>query len=436
MEISLLITLLSIVFLLGIAAFFSIAETALTSSSKARLHAQAQAGNKRAALVGKIREKKDRMIGALLLGNNLVNILASALTTSFMIKAFGDSGIFFATALMTVLVVVFTEVLPKTYALHHAETVAKAIAPLVRLVIVVFGPLAAIMASLVRLILRVFGADISKGASKPHEELLRGTIEMHRGPGEETQEQRAMLRSILDLFDVEVSKIMIHRKNVALFNADDPIEKIVETVLNSQYTRLPVWRGDQDNIIGVLHAKLLLKELSESGGDPAKVRLGNVLFDPWFIPDTTNLFDQLQAFRERKEHFAIVVDEYGTFMGIVTLEDILEEIVGEIDDEHDETVPGVRRMSAGTYLVDGTVTIRDLKREFEWNLPDDGYSTIAGLILHEAQVLPEVGQSFSFYGFRFDIVKRTRNQITKIRVSPMSPKPSALHPRFAAGAQG
>lgn len=184
------------------------------------------------------------------------------------------------------------------------------------------------------------------------------------------------------------------------------------------YTRLPLWRNDQDNIIGVLHVKMLLKELNDNDGDGDKIDINKVIMEPWFIPETTTLFDQLQAFRERKEHFAIVVDEYGSFMGVVTLEDILEEIVGDIDDEHDVSVPGVRKLQDGSFLIDGSVTLRDLDREFNWNLPDEEYSTLAGLILHESQMIPAVGQSFSFYNFRFDVIKRQRNQITKIRVTP------------------
>ena len=366
------------------------------------------------------------MIGSLLLGNNLVNILASALMTSFMIKTFGDSGIVYATVIMTVLVVIFTEVLPKTYALHHAEKVAKAIAPLMSLIIHVIGPLASVMGWIVRMILRVFGADISKGSAKSHEELLRGVIEMHRGPEEETQEQRAMLRSILDLFEVDVEDVMIHRKSVEMIDGDQPLDRIIADVLNSAYTRLPVWQDSPDNIVGIIHVKLLIKELHESKGDSSRLTLDKVMMEPWFIPETTSLHDQLQAFRKRREHFAVVVDEYGTLMGIVTLEDILEEIVGDIDDEHDVAVPGVRRLHDGSFLIDGTVTIRDLDREFNWGLPDEDYSTLAGLILHEAQKIPEPGQIFSFYGFRFDVIRRQRNQIAKVRVTPPSGS-SLLH---------
>ena len=417
MEISLLLAGLAIFALLLLSAFFSGSETALTAASSARLHNREKEGDGRAAAVNKIRAKKDRMIGALLLGNNLVNILASALATSVLIKIFGEAGVVYATLVMTMLVLIFAEVLPKTYALHHAEGMSLRIAPIISFVVMIFAPITEAVTWIVRKVLKLFGIDISRVAKGSHLELLRGAIEMHQGQTRETQEQRAMLRSILDLADVDLEEIMIHRKNVTMIDSEQNIREIVQQVLDSPFTRLPLWAEDQDNIVGVLHAKLLLRELNEADGDIDKITLDKAIMDPWFVPETTNLYDQLQAFRERREHFAVVVDEYGAFMGIVTLEDILEEIVGQIDDEHDHSVPGVRKLPDGSYMVDGTVSIRDLNREFEWDLPDDAdYATLAGLILHETRTIPRAGQSFSFHGFQFDIARRQRNQITKIRV--------------------
>lgn len=416
MDLDLLFALGAIFVLLLLSGFFSGSETAMTAASKVRLHSREKGGDERAGLVNRIRDKKDRMIGALLLGNNLVNILASALATSVLIKIFGEAGVVYATLVMTFLVLIFAEVLPKTYALHHAETMALRIAPFIQFVVFIFAPITETVTWIVRRCLKLIGIDISKVGAGSHLELLRGAIDMHEGPEEETLEQRAMLRSILDLAEVDVEDIMVHRKNAVMIDADMPVEEIVEAVLASPYTRLPLWRNDPDNIIGVIHAKLLLKELNAHDGSTEAINIENVAMVPWFIPDTTHLYDQLQAFRARKEHFAIVVDEYGSFMGIVTLEDILEEIVGEIDDEHDITVPGVKRLGTKTFLIDGTVTIRDLNREFDWNLPDGDYSTLAGLILTEAQMVPKTGQKFSFHGFSFDIVRKMRHQITKIRV--------------------
>ncbi|MBX2834074.1 MAG: HlyC/CorC family transporter [Micavibrio sp.] len=417
MVIEILIPVVIIFVLLLFSAFFSSSETALTGASRVRMINREKEGNNRAAMVNRIRDQKDRMIGALLLGNNLVNILASALATSVLIKMVGEAGVVYATLVMTMLVLIFAEVLPKTYALHHAESLSMRIAPIIRVIILIFAPITEMVTWIARMTLRLFGIDISKVSAGSHLELLRGVIEMHQGPEQETQEQRAMLRSILELADVPVEDIMTHRRIVTMADADAKMQDIIDIVLESPHTRIPVWQDDMDNIIGVIHAKLLLRELSACKGDVDKVDMHHIMLEPRFVPETTNLFDQLQEFREKQEHFAIVVDEYGSFMGIVTLEDILEEIVGEIDDEHDRAVPGVLVQKNGRYVIDGTVTIRDLNREFEWGLPDEDYSTLAGLILYEAQMIPQAGQSFTFHGFRFDILNRQRHQITKIAVT-------------------
>lgn len=414
----LIFSTIAIVVLLLLSGFFSGSETAFTAASKARLLSREKEGNKRAALVNQIRDQKDRMIGALLLGNNLVNILASALATSALMKVFGDSGVFIATFVMTILVLIFAEVLPKTYAFYHAESVAMRISPVIRVVILIFAPVTEAVTWIVRRVLKLMRVDMSMaGENSSHNELLRGVIDMHEG-AQAVQEQRAMLRSILDLADVDIDEIMVHRKNVVMINIEQPIEKIVEDVLESQFTRIPLWQGNPDNIVGVIHTKELLRELLDTGGDINNIDLTRIAMKPWFIPETINLYGQLQAFRERKEHFCLVVDEYGSFMGVVTLEDILEEIVGEIDDEHDESMSGVKKLSNGSYAVDGSVTIRDLNREFDWGLPDEEYSTIAGLILFESRMVPEIDQSFRFHGFQMDIVRKQRNQITLVRVTP------------------
>lgn len=425
MDLSIGFALLVVFVLILLSAFFSSAETALTAASRARMHSMDREGNKRAKLVNKLREHKDRLIGALLLGNSLVNIMASAIATSALIKVFGEAGVLYATGFITVLVLIFAEVLPKTYALHYADRFALSVAPLVRIVVALFSPVTNLVAKIVRGILKLFGVDITAVAVGSHIEELRGVIDLHRGPDEDIQEERAMLRSILDLADVEVHEIMVHRRSVFMIDASLPATEILDAVLNSSYTRHPVWMDEKDNIIGVIHTKSLLRAMRENRGDVSKIDLKAIASEPWFIPETTTLFDQLQEFRSRREHFALVVDEYGSFMGVVTLEDILEEIVGEIDDEHDVKITGVRAQPNGSYLVSGDVTIRDLKREYDWRLPDEEYATVAGLILFESQSIPDVGQTFTFYGFRFEVLKRQRNQIMQVRITP-PPKKSAI----------
>jgi Mg2+/Co2+ transporter CorB len=416
MSFGLIAIIVVIVLLLAVSAFFSSAETALTAASRPRMHALARKGARRARLVNELRDRKERLITAILIGNNLVNILASALATGALIALFGEAGIAYATVAMTVLVVVFGEVLPKTFAINHADRVALAVAPVVRIVIKVLGPAVGITQAVVRCILRILGAHRLQVGAKAAEEELRGAIELHSGDGE--RDERNMLRSILDLADVEVGTIMVHRRQVVAIDLDQKPAAVVEQALASKYTRIPLWRGQSDNIVGVLHAKAVLSALRVNGGNFDAIRINEIATPPWFIPESTTLLDQLEAFRRRREHFAVVVDEYGAFLGIVTLEDILEEIVGDIAERHEFQVPGVRPGPDGSYVIDGHVTIRDLNRDFDWQLPDDEAATIAGLVLHEARRIPEVGQVFTFHGFRFEVLRRKRNQITGLRVTP------------------
>ena len=420
--------------LLVLSAFFSGSETALTAASRPVMHHMEQSGNHRAKLVNRLRDNNERLIGAILLGNNLVNILGSALATSLMIDMFGEAGIAYATLGMTLLVLIFAEVLPKTYAINTADRMALAVAPAISMLVAVLSPFTLAINTVVRGTLKIFGAD--KAAAEPvapPETELRGAIELHEGAEEVGHHERAMLRSVLDLDDVQVSEIMTHRRDVVALDVNTPPAELVRLAVDSPFTRIPIWKNDIDNIVGVVHAKALLRKVADAASDIDKIDITELATAPWFIPDQTQLLDQLHAFRERREHFALVVDEYGSFLGIVTLEDILEEIVGEIDDEHDDQVSGVEPEADGIYLIDGRVTIRDLNREFEWGLPDEEAATIAGLVLHEARRIPEVGQRFMFHGLRFDIVQRKRHQITKIRVTAPRKAPAAADSKAGGG---
>jgi Mg2+/Co2+ transporter CorB len=415
-----------ILVLLAVSAFFAGSETALTAASRARMHQLEQDGDRRAGKVNALRAGKERLIGALLLGNTLVNILASSLATGLLIGVLGRNAVAIATVMMTALVLIFSEVLPKTYALNHPDRSALAVAGTVRVVVAALGPFVIAVNWIVAGVLRLLGARTTTVAIATDDAELRGAIELHRGPERAVSEERRMLRSILDLAEVSVAEIMVHRRNLETIDLALGSEAIVAAVLASRHTRLPLWREKPDNIVGVLHAKDLLRALSAARGNAAGLDVARIAGKPWFIPDTTTLHDQLHAFRQRREHFAIVVDEYGDLQGVVTLEDILEEIVGDIDDEHDLPVAGVRLQANGAMLVEGTVTIRDLNRRFDWRLPDEKASTIAGLVLHEARRLPDVGQVFTYHGFRFEILRRQRNQITLLKITPPQEDGSAV----------
>ncbi len=418
METALLISLLAIPALLIVSAFFSGSETALTAASPTRLHHLERRGNRRARLVNRLAAQKERVIGAILLGNNAANILASALATSVLIGLVGDAGVAYATLAMTLLVLIFAEVLPKTYALSNPDRVALAVAPVMRVIVFVLSPVTAAVRTVVNAVLSVFGIDpdAAKRMMSPEDE-LRGAIDLHTREGAMVKHDRDMLDGILDLAEVEVGEIMVHRKSITMIDADEPASKIVDRVLSSPYTRFPLWRDETDDIIGVLHAKDLLREVPAHKGDLDQIDVTAMASEPWFIPETTTLRQQLQAFRRQRAHLALVVDEYGALMGMVTLEDILEEIVGDIADEHDVAVAGVKSNPDGSYTVSGTVTVRDLNRQFDWNLPDEEASTIAGLVIHEAQMIPEVGQTMVYHGFKFEVLARQRNQVTSLRLT-------------------
>ena len=419
--------------LLFLSAFFSGSETALTAASQARLHQLSLRGNRRAGTVLRLRRRNDTLIGTILIGNNITNIAASALATSVLISLFDDAGVAYSMIGMTILVVIFAEVLPKTFAINNADRSALAVGPAIRVFVWLFQPLSIAIRFIVNVLLKIIGVKgLTSFAQHEREEELRGLIELHTGPGPDVSEERAMLRSILDLGEVTVEEIMTHRRNVSMINADLPLDEILDELLESPFTRLPLYRGDPDEIIGILHGKALLRAIRGFPGENmSDLDIVEVANEPWFIPESSNLLDQLQAFSARKEHFAVVVDEYGTLQGVVTLEDILEEIVGNIDDENDVTVSGVRPQPDGSFLINGSVTLRDLNRDFEWSLPDEDASTIAGLILHEARIIPNVGQEFIFYGFRFRILRKHRNQVTQLRVWPVIGQPLGLNEEAA-----
>ena len=418
---SLWLSVIAIVVLLALSGFFSGSETALTAASRARMLHYEKSGDKRAGVVSRLIQARERLIGALLLGNNLVNILASALATNVLLNLFGDAGVVYATLVMTALVLIFSEVLPKTWAISNPDRFALAVSPLVRPVVILFGPVVMGVEVIVRALLRLFGVNAgdASNALSAHEE-LRGTVDLQHLEGSLVKAERDRIGGLLDLADLEVSDVMVHRTKMRTLNADDDPLTLINDALESPHTRLPLWRGQTDNYIGVLHAKDLLRALAKAEGDGSGIDLEQLASPPWFVPETTSLQDQLNAFLKRKAHFALVVDEYGEVMGLVTLEDILEEIVGEISDEHDVELAGVRPQPDGSIIVDGSVPIRDLNRAVDWRLPDDEATTIAGLVIHEARMIPEERQAFTFHGYRFTVLKREKNRITRLRILPLS----------------
>ncbi len=418
---------LAIIVLVALSAFFSGSETALTAASKARMLQLEKSGDRRATIVGRLIADREKLIGAILLGNNVVNILASALATSALLAVFGQAGVAYATVVMTFIVLVFGEILPKTLAIGSPDRVARAVSPVLSGVVAVLSPVVSAVQVLIRGILRLIGWNASEGkAILSAADEIRGQLDLLHAEGSVIKAERDRLGGLLDLGELDVSDVMVHRTNIHSVNAAEPPDKIVEDILASPYTRVPIWEGEPENIIGIVHSKDLLRILKTAGGDMSGVDIRSVAKKPWFVPDATSLTDQLNAFLKRKAHFALVVDEYGEVQGLITLEDILEEIVGDIADEHDIELQGVRPQPDGSVNVDGAVPIRDLNRAMEWNLPDDAATTIAGLVIHEARIIPEAGQAFTFYGFRFQVLRKSRNRITSLRITPLDRLPKTV----------
>ncbi len=420
------LTVLAVVICLVISAFFSASETALSASSRASMLRLEKQGNRDAGIVNRLLATRERLLGAILFANNFTNIAASTLATGLLLTYFGHAGEIYAAFIMTFMIFIFAEVLPKTAAFNAPDRMALVVAQPVERTVRWFSPFLRVVEWLVKYILRALGMPVGKIQSilSPDEE-LRGAVDLMHRAGVVAKHDRDMMGGLLDLRELTISDVMIHRTKMVMLDADEPASELIDAVLAAGVTRIPLWRDSQDNVIGVLNAKEVWRALHAAGGDVEKLDIEALAKPPWFVPDTTPVAEQLKAFRHKKTPFALVVDEYGELEGLVTLEDIIEEIVGDITDEYDIAVPGVRPLPDGSVNVDGGVTIRDLNRVMDWNIPDDEATTIAGVVIHEARSIPEPGQSFTFYGFRFQVLRKSRNRITALRVAPLTRKVTA-----------
>ena len=413
-----LIMLGIVLLLLCFSGFFSGSETALTAASRARMYAAEKDGDNRASIVSKLLNMRERLLGGILLGNNMVNILASVLTTAVFTNVFGTGGkaLVGATVLMTLLILIFAEVLPKTYAISQPDKMALKVARPINLIVKIFAPIVSIVQVIVNGTLRLFGVDTKASAWTAADE-IKGAVDLHLEEGGVAKRARDQIYGVLEIGELDVEDVMIHRKNVIMLDVNLPAEQIVKEVLDSGHSRIPLFEEDQDNIIGVLHVKDILKSISKASGDFSAVNAKKIMRETWFVPETTSVVKQLRAFQQKREHFALVVDEYGALMGVLTLEDILEEIVGDIQDEYDEELQGIERLKEGGAILQGDLPVRDINRAMDWKLPDEEAVTIAGLVIHESQTIPEIGQTFAYYGYRFEILEKQRNQIVSLKVT-------------------
>ncbi len=401
-----------IIFLIICSAFFSCSETALTAVSEARINELVTQGSKRAKLIEKILKNREKMISTILIGNNFINVIASVYATSFAIMYFHQAQLVLVTIFLTIILVIFAEVIPKTYALKNADHISLSVAPLINVIIFLLTPATLFTEKLARILT---GPEIEDDEAKTEE--LKGMIRLHAGEESRAIERGKMMSSMLDMEDVTIEAVMTHRGTVTMIDEKSSPSEILRIVGQSPFTRIPVYSGTKDNIIGILHAKELFRYLQKNNFQNVQsINLTNIIIEPYFAPETTLILDQLEIFRGRKEHFAVVVNEYGDLRGIISLEDILEEIVGEIDDETDLDVEGVKPQPDGSLIVDGSVTIRDLNRSLGWNLPDENYNTLAGLVLFESKTIPDPGQEFRFFNVKFRILQKKENFLSKLRL--------------------
>lgn len=421
----------AIAILLVVSAFFAGSETALTAVSRGKMHQLEKDGDRAAANINFLVLDRERLIGALLLGNTFVNILASSLATWLLETNLGPRAVAVATVLMTIVILVFGEVLPKTLAIARTDRFALTVAWPVKQAVAVLGPIVTTVQYIVWKVLGAFGVRQAQEGDEvlPAHEEIRGTVELHHKEGGVEREHRDMIGGILDLRELTVEDMMIHRKNITTVDADLPPEELLDAVMKSGHSRIPLWREQPENIVGVVHIKAIIQAALKNKGSFQNIDVAALATPPWFIPDTTTAEEQLEAFRQRRARFALVVDEYGALQGLVTVEDIFDEIFGDIPDELEAAQrPDVRKQADGSYLVDGKVPVRELNRDLDWNLPVDEATTIAGLVIHEARTIPEVGQRFAFFDFKFEILRRQRNQITALRVTPPSESTDTVPP--------
>jgi Mg2+/Co2+ transporter CorB len=400
-----------------LAAFLSASETAVTASSPFRLHQMAKK-NPAASVLLELQKRMPILISCLLFTNICVLNGMASISTELFRQYLGPAGLLVAPIVMSALTALYVEILPKIYVYQCPERAALFLVPMLQFLKRFLFPVTLLMDRMAQGSLAAFGIKVSgnKENSSTLED-LRGAIDLHAGSGIISHE-RAMLRSILDLSQITVSEIMVHRKNIVSFNVDLPFEDLCEHLLTVPYTRVPLWKDSPDNIVGVVHLKNLVRYLQKDvHREVCDIRA--MMKTPWFIPESSTLFYQMQLFKERHSHQAFVVDEYGSLLGMVTLEDILEEIVGEIRDEYDVDFPGVRTTPQGTYLIRGCVTLRDLHRQYEWSFEEPSVSTLAGLILHECRTIPEVGTVLRIQNFEMKILRVHHHQVTLIEVTPL-----------------
>lgn len=411
---------ISVLTLILLSALFSCFETSITATSRAKIHRLKNEGSKRAAILENLLKNREKVISTMLLGNNVINILASTLAANFFLKLFGDAGLVYATATMTVLVIIFAEVLPKNLAIKNPDSIALFFSPLINILVTIFYPFTQAVQKIVDAFLGVFTTKNKRKSSAIELEEIRDTVNLKHMEGSIYKYDKDMIDGILDLSDIELGEIMVHRKEIESINIDLPIKEIVRQALNIVYTRIPLWKGNKENIVAILNVRKLLKALHLSGQDFGenfeKFDLTSITSEPWFVPNTNSLRSQLFAFRKKKKRFALVIDEYGSLLGLVTLEDILEEIVGEIKEQNEISEINLVKIKSGAYKIAGKMLIRDINKKLEWNLDEDDAHNLTAFIINKLGRVPEEKENFTIEDYNFQILKKRGQDLILVKV--------------------
>ena len=401
--------------------FFSATETAFTAVSDVRMQALSKEGWRTAEIVLNLRKNPDRFLSVILFGNNVVNITITAICTALCVHWFGSYyGVLAATFGVSFIILIVCEIIPKSFAIRNPNRIALFGAYPLAVFTYVLAPILIFLNAFVRSIMKWLGLLRREHFDTSAKLELKGALEQHSGA--DIKSEKPMLKSVLELDEVMLDDIMTHRNHMVSFNIDTPLADLKQQIAACPYTRVPMWKDTPDKIVGVLHAKVFFRLLSDPSTQ--QLSLDKALMAPWFVLNTTSVLSQLQAFKQRREHFALVIDEYGVLQGLVTLEDVLEEIVGDIVDETDRTPNNgvyAQLQEDGSVIADGIYPIRDLNRQFGWDLPDEQASTLAGLLLYETERIPKQGISYSFYNYTFQVLNKQGNQLTSIRITPQKP---------------
>jgi CBS domain containing-hemolysin-like protein len=400
-----------LIFLLLLSAFFSASETALMSLSKIRIRHMVEDGVKGAKLIEKLTEDPNKLLGSILVGNNVVNIGASALATSVAVKAFGESGVGIATAIMTILVLIFGEITPKSIAKQRSEGVSLKVSGIVNIIVKILRPFVAIFTFISSTVLKLFGGDLNKDQPFITQEELKTMVDVGEEEGVLEEEEKEMIFNVFEFGDIQVKDVMVQRVDIVALGLDSNYDDVIDIIKEEQFSRIPVYNESIDDIIGIMYVKdLILLNNKDNFKVQDCIREAYYTFE---FKKVTELFKEM---KKSRNHMAVVLDEYGGTVGIVTIEDLLEEIVGEIEDEYDELEEEIEVVKEDEYIVDGRIRLDDLSDLIGVKMESEEFDSIGGFVIGQLGRIPEPKEEVSYENMRFVVEEIDKNRIKKVRI--------------------